>query len=163
MGFDSKPMVIDVSTKDSLTQLVVTDDAIWVPNQRPYGAKDAPGLVEMLLGSSLARKHESESTQRLLQTHLDRMDPAELERALYRVARPVPFSSVMSCWLTKGRWVARPSFGFRFFDHRRRAIGSMGFTIRREDLPRLARRLLRTIPDRFETDLSHEETYRERL
>jgi len=159
LGPEDRILIVGISSKDGLTHLVITDDAIWVPNRRRCGAKDAPGLVEMLLGSSLARRREDPFADRLVHTDLDSLRPSEVEHMLPRVARPIPFTSVISCWLTKGRWVVGPSFGFKFFDQRKKAVGSMSFNISPEDVPRLARRLSETIPDRFQTDWSEEKTY----
>ena len=152
VGAENQILVIGVSTRSGETQILVGEDAIWVPRKRSYGARDAPGLLEMLLDSSLAHRHVQASTERLTDIQFNSAVGSELQRALPRVARPVPFTSIVNCWLSKGRWIVKPSFGFRFFDQRKRALGSMSFTIASRDVAKLARRLSETIPDRFETD-----------
>ena len=144
--------VVDVVSKDG-TQLLLTQQGIWMPRKRTATMGDVPDLTHIMLGSALDKRKTSGEDSRSVDMGeiLSQSDEIwDLERKLRPLASNVPYTSVIRCYLAHSGRFRRAKFAFDYFDERSLSIVTCEFRITPEGAGQLEKTLVELIPDRLE-------------
>jgi hypothetical protein len=146
-------LVVDVILGKDKTQLVLTENAIWIPKERSSSMGEVPDLPGMMLGTFLnSRKLKTVDREAIDAKDLlsNCSDPQELQRKLISVATCTPYSSILRCFLARPGRFRRPKLAFDTFEETSRRVISHEFRIAEDVVDDLENWLFDLIPDRLE-------------
>ncbi|MBU7004679.1 MAG: hypothetical protein HXS50_03875 [Theionarchaea archaeon] len=144
--------IIDVVEGEG-TQILFTQQGIWMPRRRVPGTESVPDLTRIMLGSTLdKRRSKVEGLQQIdmydLVSQSDEM--WDLEHRLRPTTINIPYTSVIRCFLARPGRFSRSKLAFDYFDERSLSVVTCEFRITPEGVGKLEGLLGNLIPDRLE-------------
>jgi hypothetical protein len=146
-------LVVDVIQGREKTQLVLTENAIWIPKERSSSMGNVPDFTGMMLGTLLdSGKFKTIDREAInIEDIIDNCrNPQELYRNLFLVAKCIPYSSLLRCFLARPGRFRRSKLAFDTFEEASRKVISHEFRIKDEMVEDLEKWLSSLIPDRLE-------------